>query len=735
MYLSQLELLGFKSFAQKTKLKFNDGIACVIGPNGSGKSNIVDSIRWVLGEQKVTSLRTDKMESVIFNGSKNRKPLSLAEVSLTIHNNRNVLASEYTDVVISRRLYRDGESQYFINQSPCRLKDINSLFMDTGMGSNSYSVIELGMVESIISENASERRHLFEEAAGVTKYKNHRKSALRKLESTQQDMSRIEDIITEITRNVNSLSRQVGKARRYLKFQEELKYAELELARFRFAIYNDAVTPLRTALEEISLIKEDATQQITLEEAILEEYKRELIQSEHQINHYGKILHDLDERLHQIKEEKAIALTRTASLGDSIRRNVDDISGYNTKIKLFSEQQVTNRESLSNATEEFMQLNKEYLEKEKESLAFQDMLKDKKSGLDTLNTDYKIQLNKVHTQKEATQQKKYQHAWNQEQIQIFKSEKEALLDSQRQLNENLTKILAHQEKLRLDQDDFSQKVSRLEAERATGKKNADGLDERINKLINQRESLESQLAFYEEIITSYQGHSESTRTLMKNREQFPEIHGPISDVVSIDEDFALALEVALGDAINYLIVDDVTGAQRILRQVEENKLGRVTIIPLERVNKLKINSGSLTDKKTLADLMTCKPEYKNIFQLLVGDAVVVDSLDQAIAVSEKNPGLRYVTKSGEIVTNVQAITGGQKKDIKSALIGRKEQIEKIKKSIRRLEEDIDQCGDEKDTALELITALSKEIDQHLEKVTGLNENQIKLGRDETEIRV
>lgn len=223
MYLSKLELLGFKSFAQKTQMKFTDGISCIIGPNGSGKSNIVDAIRWVLGEQKVSSLRTNRMESVIFSGTNDRKSLSMAEVNLTVYNNKNVLASEFSDVVISRRLYRSGESQYFINKSPCRLKDIQNLFMDTGMGANSYSVIELGMVESIISENPSDRRHLFEEAAGITKYKARRKSALGKLDLTQQDMSRIEDIISEISRNVNSLSRQVGKARRYLKFQDELK--------------------------------------------------------------------------------------------------------------------------------------------------------------------------------------------------------------------------------------------------------------------------------------------------------------------------------------------------------------------------------------------------------------------------------------------------------------------------------------------------------------------------------
>ncbi len=217
MYLSKLEVFGFKSFAQKTNLKFTEGISCVIGPNGSGKSNIVDAIRWVLGEQKISVLRTDRMENVIFNGTNARKPLGMAEVSLTIQNNKSILKQEFTEVVVSRRLYRSGESHYLINKAPCRLKDIQELFMDTGMGSDSYSVIELGMVENIISENPSDRRHLFEEAAGVTKYKARRKSALRKLDSTLQDMHRINDIIVEIRRNVNSLSRQVGKARRYLE--------------------------------------------------------------------------------------------------------------------------------------------------------------------------------------------------------------------------------------------------------------------------------------------------------------------------------------------------------------------------------------------------------------------------------------------------------------------------------------------------------------------------------------
>ena len=196
MYLSKLEIIGFKSFANKTKLDFTDGVSCIIGPNGSGKSNIVDAIRWVLGEQRVTSLRSDRMENVLFNGTRLRKPIGMAEVGMTIQNNRNILKTEFDEVLISRRLYRSGESQYLINKSPVRLKDILDLFVDTGMGANSYSVIELKMVESILSENTQERRQLFEEAAGIVKYKIRRRSALRKLDATHDDLNRLNDIIS-----------------------------------------------------------------------------------------------------------------------------------------------------------------------------------------------------------------------------------------------------------------------------------------------------------------------------------------------------------------------------------------------------------------------------------------------------------------------------------------------------------------------------------------------------------
>ncbi|HEY6625553.1 MAG TPA: AAA family ATPase, partial [Ignavibacteriaceae bacterium] len=248
--MSKLEIIGFKSFAQKTPINFHQGVTSIVGPNGCGKTNIVDAIRWCLGEQRTSTLRSDKMENVIFNGTSTRKPMGMAEVSLTIENTKGILPIEYTDVTITRRIFRSGESEYLLNKNICRLKDITNLFMDTGIGANAYSVIELKMVETILSSKAEERRTMFEEAAGVNKYKLRRRLALRKLEEVMSDLTRVNDIVSEVAKNVASLERQAKKADRYNQLSSRLKEIELELAEREYSWFLDKT-------EEIILNKVD----------------------------------------------------------------------------------------------------------------------------------------------------------------------------------------------------------------------------------------------------------------------------------------------------------------------------------------------------------------------------------------------------------------------------------------------------------------------------------------------
>ena len=283
MYLSKIEIIGFKSFAQRTNLNFDAGLTAIVGPNGCGKTNIVDAIRWALGEQRYSTLRSDKMEDVIFNGTKNRRPLGLAEVSLTIENTRGILPSEYSEVTITRRVFRSGESEYLLNKVPCRLKDIQNLFMDTGMGSDAYSVIELKMIETILSDSNDERRKLFEEAAGVTKYKVRRKAALRKLDEVQQDLARVNDIVKEVQKTVGSLERQSKKAEQYNDISGRLKTMEIDLHEREYAALHAKLRPVEGQFELARQNRNEVDEKLRVQEEVIEKLRDELLEIEKEL--------------------------------------------------------------------------------------------------------------------------------------------------------------------------------------------------------------------------------------------------------------------------------------------------------------------------------------------------------------------------------------------------------------------------------------------------------------------
>jgi chromosome segregation protein len=291
LYLSKLEIFGFKSFAQKTVVTFNEGVTSIVGPNGCGKTNIVDAIRWCLGEQKSSALRSDKMENVIFNGTSGRKPMGMAEVSLTIQNSKGILPTEYNEVVITRRIFRSGESEYLLNKNICRLKDITNLFMDTGIGANAYSVIELKMVETILSNKAEERRTMFEEAAGVNKYKLRRRLALRKLDEVKNDLTRVNDIVTEVEKKVNSLERQAKRADKYNKLTSSLRELEIDLSEREYSFYYSEKEKARQYKEEYFnkkvLIDSDLARtedEITAIKIILNETEQQLKTRQAEVN-------------------------------------------------------------------------------------------------------------------------------------------------------------------------------------------------------------------------------------------------------------------------------------------------------------------------------------------------------------------------------------------------------------------------------------------------------------------
>jgi len=712
MYLSKLEVFGFKSFAQKTALKFTEGISCVIGPNGSGKSNIVDAIRWVLGEQKISVLRTDRMENVIFNGTNARKPLGMAEVSITIQNNKHILDQEFTEVVVSRRLYRSGESHYLINKAPCRLKDIQELFMDTGMGSDSYSVIELSMVENIISENPSDRRHLFEEAAGVTKYKARRKSALRKLDATLQDMNRINDIIVEIRRNVNSLSRQVGKARRYLEYKDELKKLDIDLARFRFTRFMDEITPLQKQLTEISEIKEDASHQITLEEALLEEYKREILQIEDQLQGFSKQLAEQDNKINQIKQEEAVAQTRSQALNESIRRNQQDIVDATSRsaslsdlIQKLGQEINTQKEVVSKARSIYEEARKTY-----DTHAAQ--LQQEKATIQDMSTSYKDAAAAYNGTREIFQQKKYQIEVTRDQIGQLSREQELAETAEAQIGNKIKDLFKQSKSYKVTIDkivteiherrDLIEKIDKQVSEKQT----------ELQDLKQSRENRRAKKEFFEQLLSRYEGHTQATRFLMQNQDRFPGIHGPLSQMIKVENKYQAAVETALGDALDYVIVDTLKTARTILETFSSEKQGRVTLLPLDLLESVTMPAPASGQLSSLAGLVSTRQPYKKITDVLLGDVFLVDKIETALAQSKNDIDAKYVTLSGELFRFPHTISGGTSIDGDSSLIGRTERLEKlhselsnINRKISRIEQDLEATGNRRKELTAEITSL------------------------------
>ncbi|MCG8605055.1 AAA family ATPase, partial [bacterium] len=363
MYLEALHIHGFKSFGRKTTFKFTDGITSIVGPNGCGKSNIVDAIRWVLGEQKAGIIRSERMENVIFNGSKTMKPLGMAEGSLTIHNTRNVLPIEFSEVVITRRLYRSGESQYLLNNSPCRLKDIQNLFMDTGLGPDAYSIIELSMVESILNGKAEERRNIFDEAAGVTKYKLRRRVAFRKLAATEGDIQRLSDIISEVEKNVGSLKRQVKKAQRYQEFKGTLKEKEIQLATYEYSRITSELQPLSARLQDLQDQRVALSAEFDEREAEIEKARVKLLETEKRLSSEQRDLNELNLRIQKKEEQILVDRERRKALEDTKARLQRDKEETQERISRLDTEVAAATESLQGLFERIQVAENDFKEK------------------------------------------------------------------------------------------------------------------------------------------------------------------------------------------------------------------------------------------------------------------------------------------------------------------------------------------------------------------------------------
>ena len=702
MYLKRIELQGFKSFADKTVLEFMPGITTVIGPNGSGKSNISDAIRWVLGEQSMKSLRGNKTEDVIFAGTQNRKSLGFAEVSMVIDNSDNKLPIEYQEVTITRKLFRSGESGYYINKTPCRLKDVLELFMDTGIGKDGYSIIGQGKIDEILSNKSEERRHIFEEAAGIVKYRTRKEESEKKLEQTKLNLLRINDIITEIESNIEPTKAQAEKAKEFLRIRDELKSIEIGLF-----IHN--IEEYKKKIEEITNNQDIYNTQLTRENERLSNYqelKEELKQAIDDITLKIEEMQNLgfenDKKKEQINSEINLNLEKISHNKENHERLDKEIEENNNKITELEEEKNQKADKKTSLRENKEKYEKELEEKEAalkkitDSMSQKELeIEGKKKQVDD-NTESKFEIsNEISTL-----------------IANVDNSNERLKQVKQEITSNISEVDA----ARLNKSEIMKTFAEIESKRNTItsglKKHEDKKKEIDTKLkdfdvkINQAESeiriKDSRLKFLIETEKEKEGYINSVKAILKDCDKNASlkkgVHGVLANLISVPKEYEIALEMALGQSMQNIVTDSEEDAKKLVNHLRQFNLGRASFLPItsvkgKKLEKLKQEKGVIG---IASDLVKFDKKYENIVLNLLGRTVIVDNMDNAIPIARKNSyGFRIVTLEGDILNPSGAISGGSVSKKTVNILGRSREIADLKKEISSLEKKIAKFKDEK----------------------------------------
>ena len=725
MYLKRIEMQGFKSFADKTVIELKEGITTVIGPNGSGKSNISDAIRWVLGEQSMKSLRGSKVLDIIFAGTQNRKSLGFAEASLVFDNTDAELPIEYTEVTVTRKVYRSGETGYYINKVPCRLKDILELFMDTGIGKDGYSIIGQGKIDEILSNKSEDRRHIFEEAAGIVKYRIRKQESEKKLEHTKLNLLRINDILSEIETNLEPLKTQAQRATEYIDVKEKLKNIEVGL----FA-YN--IEKNKQELQKIESDNDITKNQCDMEETKLERIKivKEELKSSidditSNIENMSNIGFESQKEIEMLNSDISVARTRIANNEDNTKRYIEEIEEKKQRLIELKEEEKRKDEKREN-----LQRNKEKFTKE---------LKQKQEELDKLTkklTDKELEIEKNKRQVELNTDNKYEKQVNinEQEINYNNFEKR-----QKQIKQEIQNTISELDNTRLNKEEVEKDFQETEANRNKTLKELENISKQkeeankkikdyqtqINMMLNNLRMKESRQHFLIETEKEKEGYTKSVRTLLKDCEKNNELRkgleGVLANLIEVPDDLETAIEMCLGMALQNIVTDTEASAKKMVEYLRNNNIGRASFLPISSVKGKKLDKIKLMEKGIIgiaSDLVKYNKKYEQIILNLLGKTVIVDNMDTAIKVAKQNSySFRIVTKEGDVINPSGAITGGAVMKKTVNIIGRGKEIERLGKEIKKLQEDIKNLENEqKDYELSIEETLT---------VTENLENQLK----------
>jgi chromosome segregation protein len=687
MYLSKIEIIGFKSFAQRVNVNFDSGVTAIVGPNGCGKTNIVDAIRWALGEQRYSTLRSDKMEDVIFNGTKTRKPLGLAEVSLTIENTKGILPTDYSEVTITRRVFRSGESEYLLNKVPCRLKDIIDLFMDTGMGSDAYSVIELKMVESILSDKTDERRRLFEEAAGVTKYKSRRKAAVRKLQDVQQDLARVNDIVKEVQKTVNSLERQAKKAEQYNEVSARLKALEIDLLEREYAYLHGKLLPLEEKYVIATTDKTKIDETLRNQEEQVEHFRDGLTEIEKSLSDVQRSSAAKFEEIHRTEEKILVANERQSSLTLNIERFGSEVTDLQLQQESLQEEQSDLKLRLANGYAErtaceatFQQLKDEYQE-----VTVQ--LETKKTEVSALNDEILRIAHDLVEKRGEHERLKTRIDNNSGRIDRATEDNELYRSDITKVEEQVRELTAIDKGLRSKFAEAEMNFFNKQQSQESLKREIEKLRKRSLQLANEIDRKRSKVDLLQRMLAGYEGFSEGTKFLLTHEHWKQKHLTTVADIIQSDEKYRAAIEGALAEFANVLVVETIADGFAALTELKQQDKGKTSFICLDSVPIIKKRKRIKHDLhlRWASEIVKCDERYRPLVNVLLDDVAIVDTLDAAVNVFALFTGVRCISTDGQIVSSSGFLRGGSRRHDEGGIISKKTQIEEIEQEIQQLQ--------------------------------------------------
>lgn len=727
MYLKSIEVQGFKSFANKIVFTFHQGITGIVGPNGSGKSNVADAVRWVLGEQRIKQLRGESMQEVIFSGTELRKPLGYAYVAITFDNADHKLSIAYDEVTVARRLYRSGESEYSINGTPCRLKDVNELFYDTGIGKEGYSIIGQGQIEKILSGKPDEKRELFDEAAGIVKFKKRKATAQKKLEDEKNNLVRVADILSELERQVAPLEKQSEKAKVYLKHKEELKELDVNM----FLLENKRLT---AQLSEVSgkydIAQEEYTAAASKYDKIKEEY-----------DDIGQRIEALEQEIESARNTLTDASVTRGKLEGEINVLREKIKGaqanehhFNERIASITEQLEKQEQERAKNLESKTELDGQVTSLEAERSRAKGALLEVQTRIEELNRGIEEKKNRIIQMlgERATIKSRLGNSDAMlEQLRIQKAELNArLLRAKSDEAQRDAQIKTLQEEFDRINDEITQANDRLrqmEEQTGTFKERLSKKDEEIRGLQGDYQRYQSKLDTISNLTERYEGYGNSIQRVMSQKDKTEGITGVVADIIEVDKEYETAIETALGGNIQNIVTADESVAKQMIAFLKKNRFGRATFLPLTGVTRpQEFKQPDILKEKGvigLADsLVRTDKRYANVAKSLLGRIVVVDNIDNAVKLARQyHYGVRMVTLEGELFVPGGAISGGAYKN-SSNLLGRRRELEELEKKVRETKEKLAQANQDIEDIKTERNALRKNIE---EAKNGLQELFIK----------